>query len=656
MNFFDYFNFLNYNIVRRKLFRREVETAYYSNRKFNLPKLSLISVNDFRRDYPFKFYTEEDRNDFLKAFLKTADENKIILQAEKILQNKYNILGSGEVCFGDKINWNYDYNGKYEWTQNFPWQVNFFDFPKGVDIKYTWELARFHQGITLGKAYLITGNEIYANKFLDIFTSFITSNPYCKGVNWVNSSEVSIRLLNVIFSFAFFIPSAKIDENIINSFIDFVLYHSAFIENNLEYTKKRGDEYLANLIALAGAGIVLKDSYYGKKLLNFARTGLEQEIRSEIHNDGVSYEQSVPFHSVILEIFYLGKIILKKAEIEVSEIFKEKLYKMFEVQSAYLRNDFSIPAIGDMISSRIINFTFEEDGNNFSYPMPVGAFLFKEGKFKKYSPAGTDELLFLFGSKAIEEYLSIKSAEESEISEGFEKGGHYIFKNKDIHLFIEAGEIGRQGEGAHGHNDIFSFDLFYKGKNIISDPGTYSYYADPELRNKLRSVKYHNTICIDNEFLSEFDGPFKIKEDLTRPKILDWVTNETEDILSAQHYAYTRFVDPVIVKRTFHFIKEKNIIKIKDEFLGGKEHKAFFNIYFHPDVTINKISENRFSAVNGEIEIVLNFFSLSDYFVINLQDAEFSNKYGNLTTTKKLNIVIKEKFPAFILTEIFLNN
>jgi len=269
---------------------------------------------------------------------------------------------------------------------------------------------------------------------------------------------------------------------------------------------------------------------------------------------------------------------------------------MFKVQSAYLRNDFSIPAIGDMISSRIINFNFEEDGNNFSYPMSVGAFLFKEGKFKKYSPAGTDELLFLFGSKAIEEYLSIKSAEESEISEGFEKGGHYIFKNKDIHLFIEAGEIGRQGVGAHGHNDIFSFDLFYKGKNIISDPGTYSYYADPELRNKLRSVKYHNTICIDNEFLSEFDGPFKIKEDLTRPKILDWVTNETEDILSAQHYAYTRFVDPVIVKRTFHFIKEKNIIKIKDEFLGGKEHKAFFNIYFHPDVTINKISENRFSS------------------------------------------------------------
>ena len=50
------------------------------------------------------------------------------------------------------------------------------------------------------------------------------------------------------------------------------------------------------------------------------------------------------------------------------------------------------------------------------------------------------------------------------------------------------------------HNDVFHFDLWYKGANIICDSGTYSYNApDEESYYDYKSVKAHNTVCFDNK-------------------------------------------------------------------------------------------------------------------------------------------------------------
>ena len=49
----------------------------------------------------------------------------------------------------------------YQWENNLHWKSDPFRTPKGTDIKNAWEIARFHQGISLGKAYLLTGDEKY---------------------------------------------------------------------------------------------------------------------------------------------------------------------------------------------------------------------------------------------------------------------------------------------------------------------------------------------------------------------------------------------------------------------------------------------------------------------------------------------------------------
>ncbi len=658
MSITDIFSSLKYNYFGKKVFRREVEALFYSQKKLNLPKIKPVTnqtLSDFKNNYSIGFYKNID--EFEKAaaeLLKLEKKEDIILTAQKVIENKYDILNSGEIYLGEKINWNCDYKSGYEWKPGLHWQVDFFDVPKGTDLKYPWELARFHQGLWLGKAYLVSGDDIYTEKFLSLLNDFNSSNPFGSGVNWMNTKEVAIRLINIAFSFSFFMNSKIVTDEVVNNFIEMLLQYAYFLENNLEYSNRRDSKYLAAILGIALTGFILKEHPYGKRNIHFVYPKFEQEIRLQVYSDGVSYEQSVPYHSTILEMFYIAKIVYERNGFKFSDGYNERLKKMFTAQSVYLRKNNSVPVIGDIISSRILSFSNILDPIDFSYTLPVGALLFREPKLRYYNSAHQADLIFLFGPDAVNEYKNIKIESPDFRSVGFGSGGHFILRDFNLHLFIEAGDVGKHGGGAPGHDDTFSYDLFYKNKNIIVDSGTYSYFNDTQLRNRLRSVRHHNTVYIDGENLTEYKGVFKIKEDLTKPETLEWVSDKNEDRLVIQHHAYVRFVDPVVCKRTFNFIKQKNIIKIKDEFVGGSNHQAVSSIHFHPDVEVNKISDLEFTAKREDAELIIKFdVSAKDFYTV-IQETEYSESYGHLTTAKKIVVSISDVFPAFINTEIVL--
>jgi hypothetical protein len=635
---------INYSFIRKRIFRREVEASFYSNRKFPLPvvpKIKESGVEEFKKEFPLRFFKDQDESNASKALLENLEEeNEILLHADKILDNKF-ILNGDEIDLGENICWNKDYNSGFQWEKNLQWKYDPFDTPIGTDIKNAWEIARFHQGISLGKAFLLTGDEKYTNKFIMLFNNFRMKNPFCAGLNWVDSSEVAVRLINIAYSLSFFIDSTLINELFINDFRDFVLFHSVFIENNLDYSRHRGSSYLLNLLGLAFAGVLFKDHNYGMKNMSFAFHNLEQDIRSQVHEDGISYEQSIPYHFINLEILYLSKIILERHGNNFSEGYNQLLENMFSAQFNYLREDKSVPQLGDSISSRILPFNLIDNDLNYSSPLAVGAYLFYDGTYKTIFPEGSAELLFLFGPGFIQKYSRIPLEHIQKRSIGFVKGGHYFLRGKDIDVFAEAGEIGRRGEGAPGHSDIFSYDLNYKGKQFIIDPGTYSIFADPDLRNRLRSIRYHNSVYVDDLQISD-----------THPKILEWKSNNEEDILTFQHYAYIKFPDPVICKRTFHFNKENINLKIKDELIGGSEHLVNANIHFHPSVLLEKIEDHHYSASYQDIRIEIKLHTPSAYFNSSIREVEYSPRYGKLGKTHKISIHSKDKFPSFFITEI----
>jgi hypothetical protein len=502
--------------------------------------------------------------------------------------------------------------------------------------------------IHLGKGYLATNDEKYVHSYKNLLKHFRKENPFCSGVNWVDTGEVSIRLLNIIFSIPFIIHSEKFNEEFLDDLRKDILLHSIFIENNFN-NEDYGYGYFATLASLAAAGLVLRDSYYGEKILRFSYSASEEAIRKLITSEGISTVRSVQYHPHITELFIILRHCFEKASINLSGIFLERYRRMFDALASFIREDNSVAAIGDPFITRIIPFS--DNLNTFS--LVIGAVEFEKGQYKNLVPEPVSDLLFLKGKKGVMSFYELPEVKYSKISYGYPESGFFVLRNNDIHITVDASDTGSGRKRTVGHNDILSFELFSKGEKIIVDPGSYTFFTDPEQRQRSRSVKNHNTIFIDDEEPVGLTDTFGIREDLTSPKVTEWHSDEYKDVLSVQHYAYARFADPVIIKRIFTFQKERNKVIIRDELFGGSTHHAVSNLIFAPGIELYQTDEDRFkfsSSIEGEIIISTS----SGKLFCTIQDTEYSPEYGIKTYTKKITLSLTAQFPLYIVTEIII--
>ncbi|MDP4116736.1 MAG: heparinase II/III-family protein, partial [Bacteroidota bacterium] len=446
----------------------------------------------------------------------------------------------------------------------------------------------------------------------------------------------------------FIIKSNDVSSAVINKLLDFVLQSAVFIENNLDYSPNRGTELLISYLGLLAAGLLFDKTSYGQKIFSMGKAGFEQESRRLIYISGVYKGQSVLRSTLVLETLLYADLFVKKRNQKFSSGYSSILENMFLVFLEYLREDKSIPAFGDDYIIRILPFNYAHRKREFTYMAALGVYYLNIETLKYYAPKPTAEILFLFGTEALKKYDSINALKHEKKSISIEPGGIYFLRNKDLDIFIKCGEI---GFGAPSHNDTLSFDVFYKNKLFITDSGTYSIYKDEKTRNEFRSVKAHNTAYIDGTDLAEFDGIFGLKEDLTKPKIIEWNTLGEEDILTVQHYAYTGSSDPAICKRSFILNKEKNSLKIKDEFFGGKKHQVNLNLHFHPDVQISDTGKNEYKLAAGDHLAEVLITSPSDILKSAVAEYDYSETYGSIEKAKAINILLQDQFPSFFVTE-----
>ena len=88
------------------------------------------------------------------------------------------------------------------------------------------------------------------------------------------------------------------------------------------------------------------------------------------------------------------------------------------------------------------------------------------------------------------------------------KAGYYKLYVQNITVVFDAGVIGPMYMPGHGHCDCLSFELFYDGKPIFVNSGTYQYQG--KLRNYFRATHAHNTVVINGHEQSEIWGEHRV--------------------------------------------------------------------------------------------------------------------------------------------------
>jgi len=597
----------------------------------------------------FFFHPRNRKDFFLHQLTQTQNEEGILAEADHVLANRFQTLGSEMVSLGDSINWQRDFKSGKEWSLAPSRELDILDLGNPSDVKVPWELSRFHQVWWLGKAYWLTHNERYAEKFRDLVGDWIEHNPVGKGVNWTIAMEVAIRACNWIAGYYFFCESKSLSNVFWAKFFKSLYLHGAFIRNNLEYSRKSGNHYLSNLVGLMFLGVLFSDARFGKEWLRLGVRSLAEEMQRQVSPDGVDYEKSTSYHRLVLELFSAATILCQRTQIHFEQPYMQRLERMFEFVQHYTRPDGSIPIVGDADDGRLFRFSMNDGLNDHRHLLSVGAILFGRNDFKHAAGTFSQDALWLFGGEGFEKYQLLREESTPLASRAFQQGGFYIMRSGNAHVFIDAGDIGMDGRGGHGHNDTLSFELWVAGKPFVVDSGTYAYTFDTAARQAFRSTRAHNTVMVDGEEIAEFAGLWTIKEDPTHPKVLEWSVSETREVIEAEHDGYAGLPNPVIHRRKFEFDKQKTELRVTDSLAGSGSHRIESRFHLHPDVAVEKIDEKRFVLVSGDVKLIIELSEPAE-----VVDTFYSPSYGVKLPNKVVRIELSSRLPVTLTGKITL--
>lgn len=301
-------------------------------------------------------------------------------------------------------------------------------------------------------------------------------------------------------------------------------------------------------------------------------------VKAQISDEGAQIEGCPAYHNLCMDFFCLWLILCKKSGLEVPEDIKKKIRKGLDYSMASFRPQGGGVPWGDS----------DADYSAVKSAM-LGYRAFHDARWLACLKGllGIDRLerecavcILESGSLDIHTILQNMSfeASNSDLSRiSFQKEINQVsyrtsWKPDAFHI-----QFGCQipGDNGHAHIDPLSFDFSALGKNLLADPGRYT-YDEANDRKLFKSVEMHNCLLIDSCSPYEYISSWKFGRQHDGCLIK---AEEKNNCFWAQGIHTCYF--PVICQRVVCIVKERCLV-VWDrlEHLNGNHN---IQIYFHVD-------------------------------------------------------------------------
>ena len=424
-----------------------------------------------------------------------------------------------------------------------------------------------------------------------ICINWIDKNKNKKSAAW-HSYVLSLRIVN-------WIKADLKNEKIRKS-----LYKQAkHLYKNIEFYFP-GNHLLENAKALIYAGLYFMPLKTAKKFLARGIQIFKEELPRQINKDGVYFELSPMYHSIMLE-----------GILDILNIFPENLDKEF----CQLLRDTAGKMSDFLISC--------------CHP---------DGKISLFNDS---TLEIAMDPKNLNEYSQKILGRESSFKENFSESGYFIHKTERCYLIIDGGKIGPDFLPAHAHSDIFSYELSLDGKRIIVDTGVSQYHAG-EARKYERSSKAHNSVSIDDFDHAEFWSSFRVARRFY-PKDINFRAGTGYCVFQGTFDGYSKLVAPGIVHTRYILVSDfLSEIIVKDFIHGYGDHKVESFIHFHPDIVVEKLPKS-YLLKNDEKE----YFVIVENGNSHIEDTYYSPEFGKKIPNKTM-VISQKSLPSIISYKI----
>lgn len=441
--------------------------------------------------------------------------------------------------YGEDIDWQY-------------WPVR--------DNELRWQLHRHKWFSPMGYAYRVSGDEKYAKEWAFQYMDWIRKNPLVQidqeEYELVSSGEVkgaaenvrfawrplevSHRLQDQCFQFQLFIDSPYFTPEFLTEFL--VNYHR-HADHILHNYSEKGNHLLFEAQRMIYAGTFFPEF---KEASVWRQSGvdiLNREIKVQVYDDGGQFELDPHYHLATIEIFI-------------------KALSMADLNG--FRSDFPQSYI-DTVEKMIVFYA------NICFPDYTNP-LFSDAKL-----TGKDAMLShyakwtkIFPENRFIRYLATEGAEgglPDYLSKGFLTSGFFVFRNgwgmDALQMVVKAGPKGEW----HCQPDNGTFEMWYNGRSLFQDSGSYVYAGDAEVmqwRNWFRATAHHNTLTLNDENL-----------ETTESETLLWQPEGDVQILVTENASYQDLKH----RRSVFFVDGKYFV-IVDEAVGSVSGNNNVNLHF----------------------------------------------------------------------------
>lgn len=517
----------------------------------------------------------EKKNAEITYKVKNADQTKFYYDRIGLINPEYNpvsidLAKADNAILGKIFSFSHEYldygvEGKISWnyspvTQAFAstdqeWN-KIPDFGALGDIKLVWEASRFPQVYFFIDAYAKAKEVKYANACLGQIEEWIDANPYPQGVNYKCGQEVTFRIFSWIVALEYF--NDFIDKSLEKKIVENIYTSLLRIDLNIGYAAKsvKNNHSISEASGLLLGGLLFPQFEESEILVQRGLKYLVEELAYQVYDDGSYIQSSFTYERLSLDVLSFVILVCQK----VGLILPETVFREHRLMTEFL------------------NSMMQENGYLPNYGSNDGAYLFPVSDYEYRDFRPSLNFASAVNSRKIldKESLSIlelfdchyDGIDDPEKKTEFNDGGYYIQKNRDIFLYTRCHSY----RDRPAQNDMLHLDVWYQGKNLFCDAGSFSYNTDKNFKNNFIGVPGHNTVMINETNQMEQVLNFGWSN-WTKSKRLHFSTTEFE----GEHYGYKKKFDVVHRRKTVLDGNSVKVVDVIDGIKGKTDVKQIWN-------------------------------------------------------------------------------
>ena len=559
----------------------------------------------------------------------------LLQSAERGVRERIRVFGLTDLSFGRPIDWRYEpVSGKQTPLKHWS-QIDYLNPSAAGDKKTTWELNRHAHFVTLGQAYCLTGDDRYAEAFVNQANSWMDQNPPEMGINWTSALEVSLRAIAWTWAVHLLIDSPLLSVLFLKRLFKYLVCHARHIESYLSTYFSPNTHLTGEALGLFYLGVCFPEFRLAETWKQIGLRLLVEQLPVQVNADAVYFEQSSYYHRYTVD-FYLHLLMLADDHgVEIPSDIPNLLAGLIDYLAWITQPEGRSTLVGDDDGGRLLGLG-SRDSYDFRDSIGIGAAMFSRPAWKYIAGEQVPEILWLLGPAGLDRYDRLDAHEPLELDRAFESSGQYVvrggWQRDSLYCFFRCGRPGALS-GAHAHADQLSFELSSDGAVWLVDPGTYTYTLDPASRDLFRLTAGHNALTVDGLPQSKPQGPFSWS---TRAKgSSDLIISERAfSYLSGEENSYEALTDPVRHRRAIALLRMPGnelippYLALTDYVHSNREHRYDIWYHFAPDVHV-EIDGALFRAVrsNGASLSIAQFSTVE--FSLQAMEGQVSQAYRN---------------------------